>query len=657
MIPNKVQERWMKEKIRILMLEDNPGDAGLAKSCLEDAKLSVHFKRVETEKEFISEIRNHVPDLVLSDFRLPDFDGMRALAYVRENAPDIPFIILTGAINEETAVACMKAGATDYILKDRLSRLPQAVMAAFEKQKVLDKQKTIEEALLVSEMRYRRLFESAQEGILLIDVGNKKITDVNPAVLQMLSFERNAIIGKELWEVGIFQDQNAFQKAFERLETEGRVNCEGMVLNTGYNEHLNIDMNCNSFFMDERWVIQCNIRDITERKRAEEEQERMRSQLFQAQKMEAIGTLAGGVAHDFNNLMTAIQVSTDVAMMKAEDGDTITHELEEVRNAALRASGLIRPLLLFSRKHLMEFTAVNLNRVIENLLKMLHRLIGEDIEIKMMLSPDVKTIRADSGNLEQVIMNLTLNARDAMPKGGQLIIKTENLNFDANIQHQMPEAYSGQFVCLTVTDTGIGMNPDTLSRMFEPFFTTKGSQKGTGLGLSVVYGIVKQHEGWIVVDSAPDKGAVFKIFFPVAGEEAEFDDNEHIPIDGLHGSGERILLVEDEDKVREFTTRAIKKCGYEVFPTRSVKEALEVYKSENGRFDLVFSDVVLSDRTGIDLADELIKQKSDIKILLCSGYMDHKSQWPLIRKKGYAFLQKPYALPELLQAIRDAVQS
>ncbi|MBN2105446.1 response regulator [bacterium] len=646
----------MTGQIKIIILEDNQSDALLVEHCLKNAGMSFIIKRVETKKAFFDEIKNNPPDLVLSDYRLPNLDGMEALQFVRNQAPDIPFIVLTGAINEETAVDCIKAGASDYIIKDRMVRLPEAIKGALEKANAMRERKSAVQALQASEIRYRRLFESAQEGILLIDAESKKITDVNPFMSRLLSCSRREILGKELWEVGIFQDQAAFNKAFEKFKEEGQVYCEGMVLRTKGSEHVNIEMNCNSYLANDHWVIQCNIRDVSEKKRAEEERERMRAQLFQAQKMEAIGTLAGGVAHDFNNLMTAIQVSSDVALMKAGDGDTIIRELEEIRQAALRAAGLIRQLLLFSRKHLMEFTTINLNQSIDNLLKMLHRLIGEDIEIKTVLSPDTQMIRADSGNIEQVIMNLALNARDAMPQGGALKMMTKNVTFDMDIRQTMPEARAGNFVSFSISDTGIGMDKTTLARIFEPFFTTKEGHKGTGLGLSVVYGIVKQHEGWITVESTPGEGSEFIIYFPVADEEYESEEGEGITVDTLYGTGERVLLVEDEDKVREFTARAIKKCGYQVFPTRSVQEALDVFENEKGRFDLIFSDVVLADQTGIELADELKKRNKNIRILLCSGYMDHKSQWPLIRQKGYQFLQKPYTLPELLQAIRDAVQ-
>jgi two-component system cell cycle sensor histidine kinase/response regulator CckA len=644
----------MPAPLRVLILEDNSARLRRIQRQLQGMDLVLDIHVAGTKQEFVDNIQQKSPEVVISDYTFPGFNGQAVLRAVKKADPKTPLIFLSDN-NPEKTVWDSKDETITIITNAKLSQLRKTVNKMLETRNVSRDRKTTEQALLISEIRYRRLFESAQEGIILIDAENKKIMDINPFMLNLINYKREEILDKELWEVGIFQDQNSFNQVFEKFNTEGHVYCEGMVLQTKGSEHINIEMNCNNYLVQNKWVIQCNIRDISERKKAEEEREKMRAQLFQAQKMEAIGTLAGGVAHDFNNLMTAIQVSTDVAMMKASDGELANHELQEIREAALRASSLIRQLLLFSRKHLMEFTAININISVENLLRMLHRLIGEDIVIQTALPKDIQNIRADVGNIEQVIMNLALNARDAMPQGGELKIVTENVAFGMNIRHQIPEARGGHFVCLTVTDTGIGMDPETLSRIFEPFFTTKESHKGTGLGLSVVYGIVKQHEGWITVESQVGHGSTFKIYFPVAEEEVEMMESDHESVQMLKGRGEKILIVEDEDKVREFTARAIKKCGYQVFSARSVKEAIEVYDKE-GCFDLVFSDVVLADQTGIELADELIRRKPDIRVLLCSGYMDHKSQWPLIRQKGYAFIQKPYALSELLQAIKETAK-
>jgi signal transduction histidine kinase/CheY-like chemotaxis protein len=396
-------------------------------------------------------------------------------------------------------------------------------------------------------------------------------------------------------------------------------------------------------------------REISERKQAEEEKEKLQAQLLQIQKMEAIGILAGGVAHDFNNILTAILGYTDLAMMKVDEADPLYRDLKQIDISATRAASLTRQLLLFSRRQPMEFTSFNLNTTVDNLLKMLHRLIGEDIAIKTELDPELWTVQADAGNIEQVIMNLTVNARDAMPEGGTLTIKTENMHVDEDYCKTYTYAHPGRFVCISVQDTGVGMDKEIIDSIFEPFFTTKGPGKGTGMGLSVVYGIVKQHDGWVNVYSEPGQGSTLKIYLPASSLKAEDETKETISLKGLQGSGERILLVEDEEEVREFATMVLGENGYVVYDAANAEEALDIFDKEAGSFDLIFSDVVLPGKSGIQLVDQLISHKPEIRILLSSGYTDHKSQWPVIRERGFRFLQKPYGLTDLLRAIREAI--
>lgn len=393
---------------------------------------------------------------------------------------------------------------------------------------------------------------------------------------------------------------------------------------------------------------------IIQRKKAEEEKEKIQAQLLQAQKMEAIGTLTGGVAHDFNNLLTAIQGYTELAMREVDEADPLYMDLKQVLRAAGRAAGLTRQLLLFSRKQPMELTPLNINQTVDSLLKMLNRLIGEDIAIKTDLEPDLWTVRANEGKIEQVIMNLAGNARDAMPEGGELIIKTENVTLDEDYCKVIPESRPGKFVYLSVADTGVGMDKEILQRIFEPFFSTK--EVGTGLGLSVVYGIVKEHEGWINVYSEPGQGSTFKVYLPAFYVEPEDETEETVSLQELRGRGERILLVEDEEGVREFVRRALSENGYVVFEATSAEEALDIFERAKGRFRLVFSDVVLPDESGLQLVDQLLFRKPELRVLLSSGYADQKSQWPVICERGFRFLQKPYALPDLLRAIREAVE-
>jgi two-component system cell cycle sensor histidine kinase/response regulator CckA len=642
--------------LKILILEDSPSDAKLIERELKDAKLSFTSKRVDDREDFIKDLLSSPPDLILSDYSMPLFDGMTALRLVKQHRPEIPFIVVTGAINEETAVACIKSGAEDYVIKSHLGRLGPAVQSAIQKKQAMQEKLKAEEALLESEKRYRRLFESAQEGILLLDAETGTLSDANPFSLNLIGAAKKDVLGMNLLDAGFVADPLQYQQIQNQLRIVEGANFEGLTLTSKDGRTIDIEMICNRYLMDNKSVVQCNVRDVTQRKRAEEEKDKMQTQLFQSQKMEAIGAVAGGVAHDFNNLMTAIQISTDLAMMRIDDSHDLYREFKEIRNSALRASGLIRQLLLFSRKHPMEFRTLDLNPIVDNLLRMLHRLIGEDIQLQSDLGSELQPVRADASNMEQVIMNLVLNARDAMPAGGTLVIKTQNVQIAPQDSMRLSNIKPGPYVCLSVSDTGIGMNSDTMEHLFEPFFTTKAPGKGTGLGLSVVYGIVKQHEGAIHVQSVPMKGTTFSVYLPVSQDRDAADGEvRSSPLEFI-GNGQKILLVEDEDKVRESAAKAMTKCGYEVTLAGDAATAMEILQKENGRFDLVFTDVVLSGRTGLDLADEVLKSYPAMKILLCSGYTDQKSQWPIIRERGFRFLQKPYDLTSLLRAIQEALK-
>jgi signal transduction histidine kinase/ActR/RegA family two-component response regulator len=392
-----------------------------------------------------------------------------------------------------------------------------------------------------------------------------------------------------------------------------------------------------------------------EQQRWEEEKEKLQAQLLQAQKMEAIGTLAGGVAHDFNNLLTAIQGYTEIAMLGVEQTEPLHKNLEQIHYAAERATSLTRQLLLFSRRQPLELVAINVNKTIEGLLKMLKRLIGEDIAIRTELGCEAWTVQGDAGNIEQVFMNLAVNARDAMSGGGVLTIKTENVTLDEEYCKVIPDARPGKFVCLSVADTGTGMDAAVLQRIFEPFFTTKEFGKGTGLGLSVVYGIIKQHDGWINVYSERGRGAIFKVYLPASDVELKEEVQEKICLQDIQGKGERILVIEDEEAVREFASKVLRDNGYKVFEAADAKETLALFEQEKGQFDLIFSDMVLPDRSGLQVVEQLLRRNPKLMVLLSSGYSDDKSQWPAIREKGYRFLQKPYSIPELLRTFREVL--
>jgi len=395
------------------------------------------------------------------------------------------------------------------------------------------------------------------------------------------------------------------------------------------------------------------LRSRIEKEKAEREKEKIHKQLLQAQKMEAIGILAGGVAHDFNNLLTAIIGSADMALMELSPESSAYNDLNEILVSAKRAADLTRQLLLFSRKQSMKLESVNISIVVKDLLKMLKRLIGEDIRIHTNIEKGLWNIWADRGTIEQVIMNLAVNARDAMPSGGELNIEARNKIINENQTRASSESYPGKFVCIAVKDTGVGMEKEIQQHIFEPFFSTKGVGKGTGLGLSVVYGIVKQHKGWIEVESKPDKGSTFAIYLPACFKKKEDDEEDRIFSRDIEGHGKRILVIEDEERVREFTVSGLDRSGYKVFAASNAREAEEIFKREGGNFNLVMSDVVLPDRSGVDLVKEFLTQKPNLNILFSSGYTDYHIRWPIIQKRGFRFLEKPYALGDLLRVIGE----
>lgn len=519
-------------------------------------------------------------------------------------------------------------------------------------------QEAAAQELRESRERFRSLVEVTSDWIWEVDA-NATYTYASPNVKNFLGYEPREVIGKTPFDFmpseeanRVAAEFNAIKKArrpFSGLENLNR-HKEGRLVTL---ETSGVPIFDNKgTFRGYRGID----RDITERRLMEEEREKMQMQLFQSQKMEAIGILAGGVAHDFNNLLTTIQGYTEVAMLKVDGANPIYRDLNHIHYASIRAAELTRQLLLFSRKRPIELTPLNLNRAIKNSLEMFRRLIGEDIAIDISLGIDLLAVCADAGSIDQVIMNLVVNARDAMPDGGKITIKTENVTIDKEYCTAFSYAQPGEFVCLSVADTGVGMDKETIQHAFEPFFSTKKPGKGTGLGLPVVYGIVKQHGGWINVYSESGLGSTFNVYFPAVFIEPEEKSDEAISLQEFQGRNERILLVEDEESVREFATIVLSENGYVVVAAVDAKEALDIFEKEKEVFHLILSDVVLPDQSGLQLVDKLLLRKPDVQILLCSGYMDEKSQWPVINEKGFRFIQKPYTLVNLLRAVREAIE-
>jgi PAS domain S-box-containing protein len=394
--------------------------------------------------------------------------------------------------------------------------------------------------------------------------------------------------------------------------------------------------------------------DITELAQAEKENAALEEQFRQSQKMEAIGQLAGGVAHDFNNLLTVIKGYSQLSLVEPKEGDSFKTDVEEIQKAADRATDLIRKLLAFSRRQVMEMRVIDLNALITDLDKMLRRVIGEDIELVTVIAEDLGRVKVDPGQIEQVIMNLAVNARDAMPKGGKLSIETANVELDEAYGRSHAAVKPGRYVMLSVTDTGVGMTQEVKERVFEPFFTIKEKGKGTGLGLSTVYGIVKQSGGNIWVYSEVGKGTTFKIYLPRV-DEAPDERKEKAVAEELPRGNETILLVEDEEDVRKLAVRVLERQGYKVLEAAQGSDALLICEQHEGPTHLMVTDMVMPGMSGRELAENLSSLHPEIKVLYMSGYTDNTIAHHGILEPGLNYIQKPFSVEGLIRKVREAL--
>jgi signal transduction histidine kinase len=396
-------------------------------------------------------------------------------------------------------------------------------------------------------------------------------------------------------------------------------------------------------------------RDITERKRTEEEKLSLQEQLRQSQKMEAIGQLAGGVAHDFNNLLTVIKGYTQLSLLDLKENNPLRGNLQEIEKATQQATDLTRQLLTFSRRQVLDFKVLDLNTLLKGLEKMLRRIIGEDIELVTHLEENLGRVKIDPSQIEQVIFNLAVNARDAMPSGGKLTVETANVELDEGYAYTHVGVTPGRYVGLSVSDTGVGMSQEEKEKAFEPFFTTKGKGKGAGLGLSIVYGIVKQSNGNIWVYSEPGRGTTFKINLPRTEEELD-TFRKRAETDFFPGGSETVLLVEDDELVRDLANRLLKQLGYKVLVAVNGEDALHVAREHDGeKIHLLLADIVMPQMGGKELAIKLKILRPDVKVLYTSGYADNAIAHHGFLDPAIHFLQKPFSLKTLSQKVREVL--
>ncbi|PYY00916.1 MAG: hypothetical protein DMG64_15860 [Acidobacteria bacterium] len=501
-----------------------------------------------------------------------------------------------------------------------------------------------EEALRASEARHRSLVESAVYGMYRSTLDGRFL-DVNPALVQMLGYSS----AEELLTVDMARDiyADADQRAaiLQAYSQSGRLSTCELRWKRKDGHQITVRLSGTPFKNEQGETLGFDMiaEDISERRTLEE-------QLRQSQKMEAVGRLAGGIAHDFNNLLTVIKGYSELMLDDLDAAHPLRHEVDEVRKAADRAASLTRQLLAFSRQQVLAPKVLDLNLVVHNMDKLLHRLLGEDIDLFTVLEQGLGRVKADPGQVEQVVMNLAVNARDAMPQGGKLTIETVNIDLDEAYVRDHPAVKAGRYVMIAVSDNGTGMPDKVKSRIFEPFFTTKEVGKGTGLGLSTVYGIVKQSGGYIWVYSEVDRGSTFKVYLPRVDAPVEAPISRSLQ-PARHGS-ETVLLVEDEDGVRSLIRQVLHKHGYNVLEARNSGEALLMCERHPGKIDMLLTDVVLQQMSGRELAERLLKLRPEMKVLYVSGYADDAIVHHGVLTAGMAFLQKPFTTEALARKIR-----
>ncbi len=889
----------MTRPLNILILEDSRDDADLLVHELVNANFDPKWKRVETEPDFLAELQNK-PDIILSDYSMPGFNGLRAVQLTRQSGLDIPFILISGTVGEEIAVEAMRNGVTDYLLKDRIGRLGNAVERALEERRLRAENRRAEQQILLQS----NALEAAANAILITDTQGKilssnaafcaltgytvkEVLGQNPRFLKSgrhdAGFYRNmwkTILSGKVWRgemlnrrkdgtfyyeemtitpvrvaggqtthfIAVKQDLTKRKRAEKELQQSehlfremlGNLKLIAMTLDkqarvTFCNDYLleltgrrreevvgadwfekfipETDTELKQLFFENvkvgaipihhqnsiktasgelRDILWNNTvlrdgsgnilgtasigEDVTKRKRAEEslreselkfrqiaenirevfwvtdpekqqmlyispayeaiwgrtcqslydspqtwadaihpedrdrilnaaktrqtveqagaydeeyriirpdgalcwihdrafpvrnvegriyrvvgvaeditDRRKLQEQFRHAQKMEAIGQLAGGVAHDFNNILAVIQMQCDLIKTDQDLSAAQNEFVEGIAAASHRAAALTRQLLLFSRKETMQPCTLDLNLSINNLTKMLRRILGEDIEVQFKFSKQPLFTHADPGMMDQVLMNLIVNARDAMTKGGRLVIETSAVELDELVTMQSLNARPGSFVCLSVSDTGCGIPPENLPRIFEPFFTTKEIGKGTGLGLATVFGIVQQHRGWVNVYSEVNRGTTFRIYLPLLDLTSRPKSAPMTPATAPRGN-ETILLVEDDSFVRASVHAALVKLGYQVIEAVNAVDALEVWKRRRGEVRLLLTDLIMpGGMTGDELAKRLLQESPELKVLFASGYSAEIAGKHFPLQEGANFLTKPFILPKLAQTLR-----
>ncbi len=621
------------DRDRMVIASDNPMQIG---EVLADAAIQ---RAMAGNKEFVLEQKDAQGRDMLAVFE-PLRAGGKLLSWIRVD------------------LSLERAGREAYrtLWKQLLATVCLLAVALYVFLKMV---RRLKDALHQSEEKYRQLWETSTDAVIFMD-RERRIQFANPAVRDVFGYAPEEVIGRDIAMLQPERLREGHRDGVARYMKTGvkKLNWRATEL-VGLRKdgtEVPIEIAFSDMEMEgKRWFVGF-MRDITERKRAEEALRQSEEQLRQSQKMEAIGKLAGGIAHDFNNLLTAIMGYSELLLGQMQPDSRERKNAEEIRKAAFRAAGLTHQLLAFSRRQMLTSKVLNLNAVVMDLEPMLRRLIGEDIELKIVPGPALGHVQADPSQIEQIILNLVVNARDAMPRGGTLTIETANVELDEACAGQQGTFRPGPYVLVAVSDTGCGMDAPTQARVFEPFFTTKEPGKGTGLGLSTVYGIVKQSGGYVWVYSEPGLGTTFKVYLPRVTHEPDRGaaEAERPPL--LRGT-ETILLVEDEEVVRGLVDDVLTGNGYRVLVASHSDEGFRLSGQHEGPIHLLVTDVVMPGMSGRELAERLASSRPTMKVLYISGYTDDAVVRHGVLVERTAFLQKPFTPDALLRKVREVLET
>lgn len=608
--------------IRVLLIEDDEDDYIIARDLLGEIEGVVYaLEWVQSASEALGRLATRTHDVYLIDYRLGDRTGLDLLKEALALGVKAPMILLTGQGEAEVDIAAMRAGAADFLIKGDITA------------------QSLERAIRYSLQRKRA--EREIEKLAAFPRRNP-----NP-VVEFTAAGAMSYSNEAAEAIALSLNEQSIRAIVPAEATQIVARC----LSTGMMRHAQTSHGTRSFAwsfvpVPESQVVHGYATEITERLNLE-------AQLRHSVKMEAVGQLAAGVAHDFNNMLTVIQGHANLLLNKEQSVEA-ARSLRQITSVSERAGNLIRQLLMFSRKQVMQPRHLHVNDVLHSLSQMLQRVMGEDIALEVIHGPGLPTIYGDTGMLEQVLMNLAVNARDAMPRGGKFTLATSVHRFADSAALVNPEARAGEFVCLSVSDTGCGMDVITLNRIFEPFFSTKEVGKGTGLGLATAYGIIKQHHGWIEVESQLGAGTTFRIYLPSSIPTAQ--PAPATPAQKVKGGHETILVVEDEDPLRELVTEILKLYGYQVISAESGVHALKLWPEHKNEIDLLLTDMVMPlGVSGRELAERLQADAPGLKVIYTSGYSPGMAGKDLALLEGFNFLAKPYPPARLAEVVRECL--